>query len=95
MRKYSLLLYAACLPKVCIMLFNSVQFLLFFPVVITLYFVLPKALKNAWLLIASYFFYMCWNPVYGALLLFATVLTYFGALAIECVHKNRGGYNYL
>ncbi len=77
------------------MLFNSLPFLLFFPVVITLYFVLPKALKNIWLLIASYFFYMSWNPVYGALLLFATVLTYLGALMIERFREKSGGCNYL
>ncbi len=38
------------------MLFNSIEFLIFFPIVIILYFIMPEKLKQFWLLIASYFF---------------------------------------
>ena len=44
------------------MLFNSIDFLIFFPIVTLLYFTLPKRVRWVWLLIASYYFYMSWNP---------------------------------
>ena len=65
------------------MLFNSWQYLLFYPVVVLLYFIAPKRFKNWCLLIASYYFYMGWNPKYVFLLLFATVATYAGSLVLE------------
>ncbi len=65
------------------MLFNSLEFLIFFPVVVLAYFVFPTKLKNIWLLIASYYFYMCWNAKYVLLLLFSTVITYFGGVLLE------------
>lgn len=58
------------------MLFNSTQFLVFFPVVVVLYYLLPQCLKKYWLLVASYYFYMCWNARYALLLLFSTTVTY-------------------
>jgi hypothetical protein len=51
------------------MLFNSVAFLLFFPTVVVIYFVLPHRLRWLWLLAASLFFYMYWKVLYGFLLL--------------------------
>ena len=65
------------------MLFNSSDFLLFFPIVVVLYFLLPKKLKNFWLLAASYYFYMCWNAKYALLMLFSTVVTYLSGIAME------------
>lgn len=64
------------------MLFNSLNFLIFFPIVVLIYFLFPYKLRYIWLLFASYFFYMCWNPVYALLLLTSTLLTYFSALAM-------------
>lgn len=58
------------------MLFNSIDFLIFFPIVLLVYFVIPKKIRYIWLLVASYYFYMCWNPVYIVLILVSTVLTY-------------------
>lgn len=60
------------------MVFNSLQFLLFLPVVVLCYYLVPLKLKNAWLLLTSYFFYICWNPVYLLVLLFVTATAYFG-----------------
>lgn len=71
------------------MLFNSLSFLLFFPVTVIFYFVLPKKIKNIWLLITSYFFYMGWNPKYALLLLFSTSITFFSALIIEKIKNNN------
>ncbi len=58
------------------MQFNSLQFLIFFPIAVLGYFVLPKKLKNPWLLVLSYYFYMCWNAVYALLIFFSTVSTW-------------------
>ena len=69
------------------MLFNSFQFLLFFPLVLIFYFALPKKAKNLWLLGASYFFYMNWNAKYGLLLLSFTLITYLASIVIEKTRK--------
>lgn len=58
------------------MLFNSIDFLLFFPIVLLIYFVIPYKYRYIWLLISSYYFYMCWNPVYIVLLIISTVITF-------------------
>lgn len=55
------------------MLFNSLEFLVFFPIVVALYFALPHRFRWIMLLIASYYFYMCWN--YKLVLLIATTTT--------------------
>lgn len=70
------------------MLFNSWQYLSFYPIVVLIYFIVPKKVKNIWLLAASYYFYMGWNAKYIVLLFFTTVVTYTGALIIEKYKKN-------
>ena len=65
------------------MLFNSWQYLIFYPITVLAYFILPKKLKNLWLLGASYYFYMGWNPKYVVLLFFTTIVTYGGSLVLE------------
>ena len=60
------------------MLFNSIEYLIFFPIVVALYFAIPKnSIRVYVLLIASYFFYMCWNPIYILLIVVSTVIDYF------------------
>lgn len=58
------------------MLFNSVQFLVFFPIVILVLFLVPRKVRKYWLLVVSYYFYMCWNVKYSALLAFSTIATF-------------------
>lgn len=58
------------------MLFNSVDFLLFFPIVVLLYWLLPHKARNPFLLAASYYFYMNWEPVYALLIAFTTLSTW-------------------
>ena len=65
------------------MLFNSVGFLIFFPIVLLVYFVIPKKIKHFWLLAASYYFYMCWNAKYAILIFTSTVITYASGLLLE------------
>ena len=69
------------------MLFNSLQFLCFFPIVVFIYFLIPHKLKNYWLLLASYYFYMCWNAKYVVLILFTTIITYVSGLLLERVNQ--------
>ena len=62
------------------MLFNSISFAIFLPIVFFLYwFVTNKSLKwqNVLLLASSYFFYACWDWRFLFLLLFSTFLDYF------------------
>jgi alginate O-acetyltransferase complex protein AlgI len=65
------------------MLFNSLEFLLFFPVVLVLYYLLPFKYRWLLLLIASYYFYMGWEPAYASLLLITTTVDYFVANRIQ------------
>lgn len=65
------------------MLFNSIEFLIFLPVVWLLYFVTPMRKKWILLLLASYVFYMTWNVAYALLLITSTSVAYVSALAIQ------------
>lgn len=65
------------------MLFNSLNFLIFFPLVVLVYYILPGRVKKFWLLAASYYFYMCWNARYALLILLSTVITYASGLLME------------
>ena len=65
------------------MLFNSFEFLLFFPLVTLVYFVIPRKVRYLWLLAASYYFYMCWSAKYALLLLFSTFITYLSGILME------------
>ena len=71
------------------MLFNSAGFIVFFPIVVLFYFTLPTRVKNLWLLISSYYFYMCWNAKYALLLFFSTSVTYLGGWFLEKIKKGR------
>lgn len=69
------------------MIFNSLEFLIFFPIVLLGYFLLPKRMKWVFLLAASYFFYMIWNPPLIFLILFTTLVSYIGGIRIERSEK--------
>ena len=73
------------------MTFNSINYLVFFPIVVLLYYLLPKKIGMYWLLVASYYFYMSWNARYGLLILFSTVITYICGLAIDQIKRCLGG----
>ena len=64
------------------MLFNSLHFLFFLPLVFILYWIIPFRWRWLLLLVASYYFYMSWNPAFGLLLLATTLIDYFTALKI-------------
>ena len=77
------------------MLFNSAGYLVFFTIVCLVYFILPKKVKRAFLLLASYFFYSCWNLKYSLLMLFSTVATYLTAIAMDMVGTKKKKKIYL
>lgn len=65
------------------MLFNSLQFAVFFVVVTTLYFALPHRARGPMLLIASSYFYMAFVPRYILILFFTIAIDYAAGLLIE------------
>lgn len=78
------------------MLFNSLQFAIFFPIAAFLYFVAPKRLRCPWLLLASYLFYMSANPKYVVFLVFSTLVTFAGAILVEGAEgKKKKGWMWL
>jgi len=68
------------------MLFNSYSFLLFFPIVVLINFIIPKKIQYIWLLITSYYFYMNWDAKYVLLLLFSTIVTYASGILLDKFH---------
>ena len=77
------------------MLFNSAEFLVFFPVVCLLYFLLPHRLRWALLLAASYYFYMQWRAEYVVIILFSTLLDYFCGYRMSMLDEEKQRKPYL
>ena len=67
--------------------FNSIEFLIFYPIVLLLNYIVP--LKYRWiaLLAFSYYFYMSWNPSLIFLILFTTLVSWVCSLIIEKTDK--------
>lgn len=65
------------------MSFNSIEFLIFLPIVFILYFIFPKKYRYFILLIASYAFYMWWNWKLIFLILITTMVSYLSGLGIK------------
>ena len=68
------------------MFFNSFHFALFLPIVFILYWFVghkSKIYQNYILILASYYFYSCWNWKFLFLLVFSTLLDYVSAMKIE------------
>jgi alginate O-acetyltransferase complex protein AlgI len=65
------------------MLFNTLQFVVFLFAVLTAFYLGPVRWRKVLLLIASYYFYMCWNPKFILLLLTLTTIDYYAALWIQ------------
>jgi alginate O-acetyltransferase complex protein AlgI len=68
------------------MLFNSLSFAIFLPIVFALYWLIPRRhikMQNILLLVASYYFYACWDYRFLFLLMFSTLLDYFSGLMME------------
>ena len=64
------------------MLFNSLKYAIFLPVVLAVFWLSPARWRVPILLIASYVFYMAWRPIYLLLILGLTVVNYWLGLRI-------------
>ncbi len=72
------------------MLFNSIEFILFFIAVLSVYFFLPLKYRILMLLVASCYFYMAFVPIYILILFITIVIDYFAGILIEKSEgKNR------
>lgn len=71
------------------MLFNSNAFYIFFPIVFTVYWIIPAKYRWGVLLISSYYFYMSWNIKYVTLILTTTLVSYCAALLMERTESRR------
>ena len=71
------------------MFFNSVEFLIFLPVVLGVYYILSRRAQNAWLVLASYFFYGWWDWRFCGLLALSTVIDFTCALRINTSSDSR------
>ena len=65
------------------MLFNSLTYLLFFPIICILYWSIIPKYRNVILLIASYYFYMSWEPTYAVLIMITSLSTWGCALLTD------------
>ena len=77
------------------MLFNSLHYLIFLPVVVTIFFLIPPGKRWVFLLAASYYFYMCWKVEYIFLILAATLINYFAGLQMGKIPDRAGRRKYL
>ncbi|MDL2325020.1 hypothetical protein LJC61_07755 [Ruminococcaceae bacterium OttesenSCG-928-A16] len=77
------------------MSFQSIHFLLFLPIVVGAYFVLPVRLRKGWLLVASYYFYFFAAPKYLVLLLAGTLFTYIIGRVIGSAKTARAKHGWL
>lgn len=71
------------------MLFNSFHFLIFFPVVTTLYFLLPHRFRWGLLLAASCYFYMAFIPKYILILFITITVDYFAGIGLEATQGRK------
>lgn len=74
------------------MIFNSLNFIVFFPLIFLLYYVIPakySKARNVYLLAVSYLLYLQWKPVYALILLGVTAVTYYAALLVEKSEKPK------
>lgn len=71
------------------MLFNSIEFILFFLIVTPLYYLLPHKFRWFHLLVASCIFYMAFVPIYIVILFGTIIIDYFAGILIERSERHR------
>ncbi|MBX9568898.1 MAG: hypothetical protein K2X77_08380 [Candidatus Obscuribacterales bacterium] len=70
------------------MIFSSLEYLIFLPLVVLLFWQLKGAARTALLVVSSFFFYMSWLPAYGILLLILSAANWALGLAIDRVRQS-------
>lgn len=69
------------------MLFNSIEYFVFLPIVFVIYWILPHKFRWLILLMSSYVFYAFWDVKYAFLLLAYTIISYFAGILLEKTDK--------
>lgn len=71
------------------MLFNSFDYLLFFPIILVIFHLMPK--KHRWIMLlgASYYFYMSWKPFFAIFMLISTVVDYWSAIKMDSASSQK------
>ena len=72
------------------MVYNSFKFIVLFPLIFLLYYIIPakyQKLRNLFLLFVSYALYVSWKPVYALVLLAVTAVTFWGGLVFDARRK--------
>ena len=72
------------------MLFNSIQFAIFFPIVWAIYWLIPLRWRVDFLLLASYVFYATWSIPYAIILFGLAVANYLFGLAVGRATRRKG-----
>ena len=68
------------------MIFNSFNFIILFPIIFFLYYIIPaksRKIRNGYLLLVSYLLYLNWKPAYALVLLGVTMVTYCGGRFLQ------------
>ena len=77
------------------MIFNSFEYLLFFPIVFAIYWGFlykSKLLQNSFLLVSSYFFYGFWSINFAGLLILSTLIDYFYGFGVSSTNKRKSKF---
>ena len=77
------------------MLFNSIEYVIFLPLVVVLYYLIPSRWRWVLLLAASYYFYMCWKAEYLILIIVSTGIDYFAGLQMGKIKERKKRKKYL
>ena len=74
------------------MIYNSFNFIIVFPFIFLLYYIIPgkfERARNGFLLVTSYLLYLNWKPVYALILFGVTLITFYGAKLLEKSNNHR------
>ena len=71
------------------MLFNTIDFALFLPLVVIVYYLIPHKYRWILLLAASYYFYMSWKVEYVLLIVASTLVDYFSGLKMAKLQDRK------
>ena len=71
------------------MLFNTIDFVIFLPIVVILYYLIPAKFRWVMLLIASYYFYASWKVEYLGLIIASTLIDYFSGIKMAKIEKQQ------
>lgn len=71
------------------MIFNSYQFMFFFPIFLILYYIIPKKIRLIYLLLASYYFYMANTWQHAIILVFTTIVSYTAGIILSRIDNQR------